>query len=230
MPGSIVMVHGAFCRGAVFDLFKIRFERAGWRVLAPDLPGHGRNDPPSAVRGASIATYAGAIADLCAHQSSPPVLIGHSLGGLVAEHACQRTRVSALILIAPSPAWGTGTAGDLLSWLGLPLMGWSWTSAITPDRRLAERRFFGEHPGTVQDRTLGILSAESGRALLETYNWWLDPFASTLVNPQRIGAPVLGFAGGRDQIHSRAMVEAQVGRLGGQTRFIEAAGHWMIGE
>jgi len=32
---------------------------------------------------------------------------------------------------------------------------------------------------------------ESGRALFETLNWWLDPFMTTLVRAERIAAPIL---------------------------------------
>ena len=40
MPKPVVMVHGAFCGGWVFDAFRKPFETAGHTVLTPDLPGH----------------------------------------------------------------------------------------------------------------------------------------------------------------------------------------------
>ena len=42
------------------------------------------------------------------------------------------------------------------------------------------------------------MTPESGRALFETLNWWLDPFMTTSVNAATIRAPVFAAAGGRD--------------------------------
>ena len=37
----------------------------------------------------------------------PPILLGHSMGGLVAQLAAKQARRSeALVLLAPSPPWG----------------------------------------------------------------------------------------------------------------------------
>ena len=59
---------------------------------------------------------------------------------------------------------------------------------------------------------------ESGRALFETLNWWLDPFMTTMVRPETIAAPILAMAGGRDVIHPPATVRETARRLGGQVR------------
>ena len=60
MPAPIIMVHGAFCGGWVFDRFRRPFEAAGHAVLAPDLRGHGDGRP---VAGVSMGDYAAQIAD-----------------------------------------------------------------------------------------------------------------------------------------------------------------------
>ena len=44
MPPPIVMVHGAFCGGWVFEAFAEPFVAAGHQVLVPDLRGHGPSD------------------------------------------------------------------------------------------------------------------------------------------------------------------------------------------
>ena len=82
---AIVMVHGAFCGGWAFEQFRTPFEAAGFEVIAPDLRGHQDGAPGSAVVGVSMSDYAADIARLCAEQPEPPVLLGHSMGGLVAQ-------------------------------------------------------------------------------------------------------------------------------------------------
>src|SRR5262245_45730804 len=70
------------------------------RVSALDLPGHGESDPaPSS----SVEDYAGAVGDfLTALASTPPIVIGHSLGGSIAITLAARRPelVRGLVLIA----------------------------------------------------------------------------------------------------------------------------------
>src|SRR5579863_2396849 len=99
----VVMIHGAFCGGWVFERFAKRFAGAGHVVLTPDLPGHEPGAPPEAVTGLSMSDYASAIARLAGDLASPPVLVGHSLGGLVAVMAAARVRTAGVIQLAPSP-------------------------------------------------------------------------------------------------------------------------------
>src|SRR5262249_32767593 len=60
---------------------------AGWRVLAPDLPGFGRSEGPFTVAGAAQA-----VRDMIAVQTAPAHLCGLSLGGVVAIRAAALRR------------------------------------------------------------------------------------------------------------------------------------------
>jgi pimeloyl-ACP methyl ester carboxylesterase len=74
------------------------------------------------------------------------------------------------------------------------------------------------------------MTPESGRALWETLNWWLDPFMTTLVPAAAIGAPALVLAGGRDVIHPPATVKQTAARLGADFRVLREMSHWLPGE
>ncbi len=210
MPTPIVMVHGAFCAGWVFEAFRAPFERAGHEVFAPDLPGHGTG----AVTGLSMGDYARAVADLCQRQASPPVLIGHSLGGLVAQMAATRTPVRALILLAPSAPWGVpgATMEEALSAVSLFALGPFWAMPVAPDPGLAKRYLFDRLERTARRAAFARMTSESGRALWETLNWWLDPMATTLVRERGVAAPVLAIAGGLD-VSSRAMSRVSISSI-----------------
>jgi pimeloyl-ACP methyl ester carboxylesterase len=225
------MVHGAFCAGWAFDAFREPFERAGHPVIAPDLPGHGAGHGAT-VTGRSMSDYADAVRRVIAAQGEPPILIGHSLGGLVAQMAARRSRVAGLILLAPSAPWGvTGsTAEEAISAVSLYALGPYWALSIDPDYPAARRYLFDRLPRAERRATFARMGPESGRALWETLNWWLDPFATTLVPVRSVRAPVLAIAGGRDAIHPAATVRATATRLGGETRVFPAMSHWLIGE
>ncbi|HEX5379459.1 MAG TPA: alpha/beta fold hydrolase, partial [Phenylobacterium sp.] len=134
----VVMVHGAFCGGWAFEQFRAPFEAAGHTVLTPDLRGHAEGDPPHAVTGVSMSDYARDIARLCEAQPRPPVLIGHSMGGLVAQLAARKAPLRALILLAPSPPWGVAGSSmeEAVTAFGLHMLGPFWMQAVNPDRSL----------------------------------------------------------------------------------------------
>ncbi len=226
------MVHGAFCGGWAFDSFRVPFEAAGHVVVAPDLPGHEAKARPGAVAGASMSDYARAIVRECESLPEAPILVGHSLGGLVAQLAAARTPVAGLVLLAPSAPWGvTGvTLEEAVSAVSLYALGPYWTMAIDPDYPSARRYSFDRAPRAERRAIFSKMTAESGRALWETLNWWLDPFATTLVAAASVRAPVLAIAGERDAIHPPATVRQTAARLGGQTRVMPGMSHWLPGE
>jgi pimeloyl-ACP methyl ester carboxylesterase len=228
----IIMVHGAFCGGWVFDDFARPFLAAGHPVLTPDLPGHAAGAARDAALGLSMTDYARAIAALAAEQPAPPLLIGHSMGGLVSLMAAARAPIAGVILLAPSAPWGVGgsTMEEAVSAVSLYALGPYWAQAVEPDYPTF-RRYGVDRLGRPDRRAVfARMRPESGRALFETLNWWLDPFMTTLVHPERIGAPVLALAGGRDAIHPPATVRETARRVGGEARVLSEMSHWLPGE
>jgi pimeloyl-ACP methyl ester carboxylesterase len=84
-PGTvpaIVLVHGWCCDHTYFDPQFDHFAARGHRVIAPDLRGHGWSDKPEGRY--SMQFFADALAWLCGELGLVrPVLIGHSMGGVV---------------------------------------------------------------------------------------------------------------------------------------------------
>ena len=228
----ILMAHGAFCGGWVWDRFAAPFRAAGHAVIAPDLPGHGANDPADAALGQSMADYADALAATAAALPAPPVLVGHSLGGLAAAMAAMRTQTAGLVLLAPSPPWGvTGsTMEEAISAVSLYALGPYWAQVVQPDYASFRRFAVDRLPSAERHALHARMRPESGRALFETLNWWLDPFMTTLVDPARIAAPVLAIAGGRDVVHPPATVRETARRLGGAFEAMPQMSHWLPGE
>ena len=228
----IVMVHGAFCGGWTFEHFRGPFEAAGHAVHAADLRGHAPGDGPNAVTGLSMTDYADDIAALCASLPEPPVLIGHSMGGLVAQLAAREARIRALVLLAPSPPWGVSGSSmeEAVTAFGLHLLGPFWMQAVTPDRTLMRTYSLDRMPREERSATLDRLRTESGRALGETLNWWLDPFMTTSLGSGPIDAPGLVLVGARDVVHPPATARQIAGRLGAECREIPEMSHWLPGE
>lgn len=89
--------HGAWCWEAVAD----RLTARGHRVVALDLPGHGRRAAEHAR--ASVVNYARAVVDAMALEgTSRGIVVGHSMGGLVIPKVVETApeRVVHLVFLA----------------------------------------------------------------------------------------------------------------------------------
>ncbi|HUZ13062.1 MAG TPA: alpha/beta hydrolase [Caulobacteraceae bacterium] len=228
----VIMVHGAFCAGWVFERFQRPFIEAGCEVVTPDLPGHAPGASPEAVRGLSMSDYAASIAATARALGRPAVIVGHSLGGLVALLAAARTRTAGVVLLAPSPPWGVSgsTMEEAVSALGLYALGPYWAQAVRPDYPTLKRCGADRLASAERQAVFARMGPESGRALFETLNWWLDPLMTTLVPAGGIGAPILALAGERDIVHPPATVLETARRIGARAEVLPDMSHWLVAE
>jgi len=229
---AIVMVHGAFCGGWAFERFRAPFEAAGFQVTAPDLRGHGASERAEAVIGVSMADYAADIARFCATLPEPPVLLGHSMGGLVAQLAARRTNLKALVLLAPSPPWGVGAASleEAATAFGVQMLGPFSSGALQPERGLMRAYSLDRMPAAECEAVIARLRPESAQAVRETLNWWLDPFMTTSVGAGALGVPALVISGQGDVVHSPGTARAVADRLGATFKVMPGMSHWLVGE
>ena len=229
---KVIFVHGAFCGGWAFDRFRGVFEAKGFECLAPDLRGHSAGGARDAAAGLSMGDYAGDLSRLIGEQAEPPILIGHSLGGLVAQMAAARAGVRALVLLAPSPPWGIagGSVEEAISAVSLYALGAFWTQAIDPDYGSARGYSLDRLESAERHAIFERMVPESGRALWETLNWWLDPMMTTSVAGAAIKAPVLALVGERDRIHPPTTVVQTAERLGAAFNVLPEMSHWLVAE
>jgi len=228
MP-TVVMVHGAFCGGWVFERFREPFEARGWTVLAPDLPGRG---PGASAAGLSMSDYAASVAKLCESLPERPILLGHSMGGLVCQLAARRSGARALALLAPSAPWGVhgSSMEEAVTAMGVTLADPFWMGSVTPDRGLMRSHGLDRVPKGEQQAILDRLCPESGRAVREVLNWWLDPFMTTSIGAGALPMPSLVIAGERDVVHPINTVRQTAERIGAAYAVMPGMSHWLVGE
>lgn len=110
---TFVLVHGAHHGGWCWYKLAALLEARGHRVLAPDLPGHGRN----AGLAATMAGYVDHVRALIDAEPEPVVLVGHSMGGAVITgvgEACPE-RIAHLVYLAAFMAEPGGSMQGALS-------------------------------------------------------------------------------------------------------------------
>src|ERR1700744_489999 len=98
---SILLIHGAFCGPWSLEGLKEKFEAAGYPVSAPALRFHNGARPPAALGTTGLADYAADLEEEMKTLGDAPILVGHSMGGLLAQLLAARRRAAAPGLLGP---------------------------------------------------------------------------------------------------------------------------------
>jgi len=112
MSNSILFIHGAWLTPRSWEPFISYFEPRGYTCLAPtwphkDLPIEElRAHPPAELAGLGITEIVDHYARLIQEQPEPPILIGHSFGGLFVQLLLDRGLGKAGVAIDPAPPKG----------------------------------------------------------------------------------------------------------------------------
>ncbi len=94
-----VLVHGAFCGAWIWGPLIERLQAAGHSVEAFDLPGLGNDNTP--VSEVTLDACAARLCAVLADHSEPAIVVGHSMGGIIATQgaACCPRRIAALVYV-----------------------------------------------------------------------------------------------------------------------------------
>jgi non-heme chloroperoxidase len=137
MRRCIVMIHGMWAGGWVWDDWAPILERRGYACLAPTLRYHdvSPRTPPDALGFASLLDYAHDLEREIDSLAEPPVLLGHSMGGILAQMLAARGRARAVALLSPMPPQGINVLSlASLRMFRRTLMSWGfWGRPTRPD-------------------------------------------------------------------------------------------------
>ncbi len=102
----LLFVHGA-CLGAWCwrEGFLDFFAAAGYHAIALNLRGHGGSSRDTPLRKLRIDDYVDDVT-VVAEKLESPIVIGHSMGGLIVQRFAAKHATSGVILMAPSPFSG----------------------------------------------------------------------------------------------------------------------------
>ena len=230
----VMMIHGGFCGPFVWDGFATKFARAGYAVHCPALRFHDMDKAPDALGSTSLSDYAADLEESLDALGRPAVLIGHGLGGLLAQMLAARKKVRALVLLAPSAPWGVPPSSlfEIAQAQALLLKPGFWNKVMPLDKDGFERHALCRLPAAERQTLLDRFMPESGRAIFESVHWGLDMSRASDVDAKQITAPLLLISGGEDRINPPGTVE-RIAALYGKRATCEimpGMGHWLIGE
>ena len=107
----LLFVHGLGHAAWCWENWMDAAVSAGYPAHAVSLRGHGGSE--GALRTSRLGHYVSDVVRTAATLPEPPVVVGHSMGGLVTQMVMARHRVRAGVLVAPVPAHPA--VGSLLS-------------------------------------------------------------------------------------------------------------------
>jgi pimeloyl-ACP methyl ester carboxylesterase len=229
------MIHGAFCGGWAFDDFRKPFAARGYSVHAPTLRYHDCGDaPPPALGKTSLLDYAGDLEALILSLPETPILVGHSMGGLLAQMLAARGLARACVLLAPSAPWGVlpSTLFEVASAQTLLLTGDYFSGPIAPNSRVARANALDKLDRDTRHAIYARFVPESGLATFEVMQWALDLKGASRVRARDVTCPVLCLVGSDDRINPPSTVARIAARYQGRALFeqFEGFSHWLIGE
>lgn len=108
-PGNgpkVLFVHGSGAGAWCWENFLPWFAAAGYDCYALNLRGHGPNPPLPDLGRVRLLDYVGDVRAVLAELGEDVILIGHSMGGAIAQVVGERAALKALVLAATAPVAG----------------------------------------------------------------------------------------------------------------------------
>lgn len=112
----LLFVHGAWEGAWIWERWMARAAQAGWPCYAVSLRGHGDSSGSDTLKRVPLRYYEHDVLQTITHLPAPPVLVGHSTGGLIVQHVLERYRSApaGVLLASVPPGHGMEVAGALL--------------------------------------------------------------------------------------------------------------------
>ncbi len=217
----LLFVHGAWHASWCWqENFLPFFSGEGFACHAFDLRGHGQSEGSEGLRDYHLLDYVADLAQVVDGFERKPVLIGHSMGGMLSQKFAQDHEVAGLALLASGPANGTGYGAATQHPMAfLKFLLTRRGKAMISGRELAKSLFFSpDIPDTQFLEYYGQLQDESYRALLE--------IASGLGwKPLKGSPPLLVVEAGRDAVIPRKRLEATARLYGAEPVRVDDVAH-----
>ena len=212
MSETIVMIHGMWGSDWVWENYKAFFENKGYICKTPILRFHDMDpkDMPDPQLGTtSLLDYADDLEKEIKELDAAPILMGHSMGGLLTQILASRGLAKAAVLLTPaSPRGINALAWSTIVAFSSIMMTWGfWRKPNRISFKKAVYAIMNLMPPDDQRESYDKLVYESGRAAFEIGQWLLDLRQASKVDYDKVNCPVLVIAGKYDKITPAKVVE-----------------------
>ena len=239
---TVLFVHGMWGGGHQWRGWQDIFEAKGYDTLAPSLRHHDvdpEGQAPAELGKVSLIDYVADLEAEIAKLPGKPIIVGHSMGGLIAQILTSRGQAKAGIFVTPAPPSGLPAMVELMMPSVLAtLMGKTLGPGLTSK---PFRLSFGQAAYSClnnmqearQKEEYGKWVWESGRVLFEIAYWFINTSHASRVDPGHVTVPTHTIACARDRITPKPVIDRIAARYrprGGSYRVYDNHAHFVISE
>lgn len=237
MTKTIFMIHGMWGGPWYWENYRQVLETAGYRCIAATLPYHDmdpRGIPDPRLGTMSLLDYAEALEREILLLGEKPIIMGHSMGGLLAQMLAARGRASALVLLTPaSPAGILALTPSVIRSFWSVMTKWGFWRK--PMRQTFDEATYAMMHLLPESERKGVYEKcvyESGRAAFEIGFWLFDSRGAARVDASKVTCPVLVVAGAEDRITPAAVVRKVARKYRAVSTYKEFPNHahWVVAE
>jgi non-heme chloroperoxidase len=220
----ILLIHGMFAGAWFWEKYQPLLARHGYETHAVNLRGHHGSRPVPDIGKVSLRDYVADALEV-ARTLRNPIVIGHSMGGLVAQKVAEAGAARALVLVASAPPRWIPVVSMLLlrkqlKYLPTLLL----HRALLPNRADSDAIIFNRTPLADRDRFFSRLVAESGKAGLQL------SIGEIGVHASRVSAPVMVVTGTDDRFVVPRVARALARKYSAELREYPSFAHHIISE
>lgn len=227
----ILLIHGAWHSAVCWRDFAAYLAARGRECYAVSLRGHGNSGNDRSLRLTRIDGYVAdvgqAVTRIAAAHGRKPILVGHSMGGLVTQKYLEGDHdIPHAVLLASAPVGGVWRIALKLS-VQHPIAAlnanltwrlWPYVGSL----ELARDAFFS--PGIEP----GKLASHFAELQDESYLAFLDMLALRLPKPKRVETPLTVLGAADDTIFKPAQIHATAAAYGTEAKIFPAMAHNMM--
>jgi len=218
----VLLVHGYFADATVFTEWLTFFAERGAPAYAVNLRGRADSRTGTHLGRASVQDFV-EDASRVARDLDKPAVIGHSMGGLIAQRLAERGEVRAAVLVTPAPPRGITVMSVRLARKQLKYLPAILRSRVVHPAREDLRELVLNHvPPDQQDLVLDAFVPDSGRAARDM------SIVGVRVDAERVRCPMFVIVAGDDQFIPAAIGERIAKRYGAPSRTFDGRGHMLV--
>jgi pimeloyl-ACP methyl ester carboxylesterase len=223
----LIFIHGGFAGAWCWEPYFLDwFAKQGWECHALSLRGHGQSDGHDDIHQFGIDDFVADVVHVAGKLGDQPILIGHSMGGYVAQRYLESHAAMAAVLMAPVPATGLAGAGIVMAATN-PALFWDVGLAHefghrAPSPAVLYEAVFGHRPDDGLSRYGNRFTDESHRA-------WADMCNAAFLDPSTIpDIPIMVIGGDNDQLIPPAFIRSAARLLGTSADLLPGLGHALM--
>jgi pimeloyl-ACP methyl ester carboxylesterase len=238
MSETIFMIHGMWGGPWYWENYRSFFEEEGYRCVTTTLRFHDMDpsDAPDPRLGTtSLLDYAEDLDQEIRELGAKPILMGHSMGGLLSQILGARGLAKALVLLTPAPPSGNRMLLQptvMKSFWSVQTKWGFWKKPMRQTFAEAAYSMLNLLPPDEQKQTYDRFVHESGRAAAEIGYWFLDSQGAARVDESSVTCPVLVVAGAKDKITPAPILRQVAKKYEAVSTYREFPdhAHWVVAE